>query len=110
MDTDHVGQPRVNPDLVDDAQLAEIRGGWDRNGAYRQLHRRCVDYVLSYREYRSLLTAEDGEEIVSEAVLEELDAIVDSRVPAREIAARLKRALNRVRARHARLARRRSAS
>ncbi|HEX4965930.1 MAG TPA: hypothetical protein VF173_34290 [Thermoanaerobaculia bacterium] len=95
--------------LLSDSDLAELRGGTHRNLSFHRLHSRCLAYVLDYRQYRHLLTVDDGEEIVSQAVVEELRALKDPEIGAKEVSIRFKRALNRVRARYVRESRRRVA-
>jgi hypothetical protein len=95
--------------LLSDSDLAELRGGTHRNLCFHRLHARCLAYVLDYRQYRHLLTVDDGEEIVSQAVVEELRSLEDSQIGAEEVSVRFKRALNRVRARYVRESRRRAA-
>jgi hypothetical protein len=88
--------------LMNGRDLVELRGGPARNASYRRLHHRCMKYVLDYRCYRFLLSREDAEDIVSQAVAEEIPAIVAPEVGVEEVSIRLKRALNRVRARYVR--------
>jgi len=95
--------------LLSDSDLAEFRGGTPRNLCFHRLHARCLAYVLDYRQYRHLLTVDDGEEIVSQALIEELRSLEDPQIGAEEVSARFKRALNRVRARYVRESRRRAA-
>ncbi|HYX25313.1 MAG TPA: hypothetical protein VFC23_14250 [Thermoanaerobaculia bacterium] len=94
--------------LLSDSDLAELRNGTHRNLCFHRLQARCLAYVLGYRQYRHLLTVDDGEEIVSQAVVEELRSLEDSRIGAEEVSVRFKRALNRVRARYVRESRRRA--
>jgi len=94
--------------LLNDSELAGLRGGSHRHVCFRRLQSRCLAYVLDYRQYRHLLSIDDGEEIVSQAVVEELRYIEDSLVGAEEVSIRVKRALNRVRARYVRECRRRT--
>lgn len=95
--------------LLSDSDLAELRGGTHRNLCFYRLHARCLAYVLDYRQYRHVLTVDDGEEIVSQAVVEELRSLEDPQIGAQEVSVRFKRALNRVRARYVRESRRRAA-
>jgi hypothetical protein len=95
--------------LLSDSDLAELRSGTHRNLCFHRLHARSLAYVLDYRQYRRLLTVDDGEEIVSQAVVEELRSLEDSQIGAKEVSVRFKRALNRVRARYVRESRRRAA-
>jgi uncharacterized protein YjiS (DUF1127 family) len=92
--------------LLNDSELTELREGTDRNPSFRRLHSRCLAYVLDYRQYRHLLSVDDGEEIVSQALVEELRFLKDSGISAEEVSTRIKRALNRVRARYVRERRR----
>src|SRR5919206_3429284 len=92
--------------LLNDPEPAELRGGSQRKGCFRRLRSRCLAYVLDYRQYRHLLSVDDGDEIVSQAVVEELRYLEDSQVGAEEVSIRIKRALNRVRARYLRECRR----
>jgi hypothetical protein len=93
--------------LVTDAELGQLRGGSERSDCYGRILYRCLLYVLAYRVYRRLLTADDGEEIVSQAVFEVMRFIQDPTVTADEVSSHLKTALNRVRARYVRQALRR---
>ncbi|HKH44854.1 MAG TPA: hypothetical protein VKM72_09345 [Thermoanaerobaculia bacterium] len=91
----------VHP-LVLETELAALRDGPARNTWYYRLHTRCLEYVLDYRNYRRILSVEDGEEIVSQALFEELHCIGNSEVGAAEASWRVQRALNRGRARYCR--------
>lgn len=97
--------PHAHP-LLNDSELTELREGTHRNPCFRRLRSRCLAYVLDYRQYRHLLSVDDGEEIVSQAFVEELDSLEDAKISAEEVSIRVKRALNRVRTRYVRERRR----
>jgi hypothetical protein len=101
----HLTSP-VHP-LVLETELAALRDGPARNTWYQRFHTRCLEYVLHYRNYRRILSVEDGEEIVSQAVFEELPCIGNPKVGAAEASWRVQRALNRGRARYCRAVQRR---
>lgn len=97
----------VHPPVLE-AELAALRSGPIRNAWFYELHTRCLEYVLYYRSYRRILSVEDGEEIVSQALFEELSCIGNPEVDAAEAAWRVQRALNRGRARYCRAIQRQS--
>jgi len=94
--------------LVLETELVALRDGPARNTWYYRLRNRCLEYVLDYRSYRRILSVEDGEEIVSQALFEELPCIGNPKVGAAEASWRVQRALNRGRARYCRAIQRRS--
>jgi hypothetical protein len=93
---------------VCETELADLRDAPARNAGYYRLHTRCLEYVLDYRNYRRILSVEDGEEIVSQALFEELPCIRNPKVGAAEASGRVQRALNRGRARYCRAIQRQS--
>jgi hypothetical protein len=94
------GRPR--PLLVSGLELEELREKTDRTVSYQHLVARCIGYVLRHRRYGYTLSPEDGEDIVAQALIDELHCIADPLMRVEEVSARLKRALNRVRARYVR--------
>jgi DNA-directed RNA polymerase specialized sigma24 family protein len=102
--------PHSSPLLVSGLELQELREEPQRTAPYRNLYARCIGYVLRCRRYGCSLSAEDGEDIASQALLDELHCIADPRIQVEEVSSRLKRAINRVRARYLREHGRRAAA
>jgi hypothetical protein len=96
---DHIPQA-----LISEAELAVLRGKADGSACLLRLRRRCASYVLGYRGYGRWLSAEDAEDIVSQAIVEEWLFITKGEPAPRalEVSDRLKTAFNRVRARESR--------
>ena len=84
--------------LIDGEDLSELREG----RGLRRVWNRCLRYVLRYRTYGRILSEQDGEDIVSEALQEEMSSIMNRELSAEEVSIPLARALNRNRARAAR--------
>ena len=88
----------MNPDgkpFISGEELSELREG----RGFRRIWNRCLRYVLVYRTYHCILSEQDAEDVVSEALKEEMSSIMNKEMDAEEVSRPLTRALNRNRAR-----------
>lgn len=87
--------------LINEEELSELREG----RGFLRIWKRFLRFVLCYRGYGRILSEQDGEDVVAEALREEMGSIMNRELGADAVSISLARALNRNRAGAARNAR-----